>query len=288
MNSIMKKIILLLPVFAFMALMGNAQQVLDSPPLDGAYVKSNIIEKKPISYPYVREADVIWSKRIWRMIEFKEKMNQPFYYPEVPHNNWRNFMTIIMDALKEGTITAYSANSTTDEFIIPLTYQELMNDMESEDTVTLTRPYPPYDPYDTIMSVKFSSNDVKRIRIKEDIFFDKQRSVTETRIIGICPVKDNIDPKTGESRGNQPLFWIYFPEARPVFAKAEVFNRQNSAAKMTYDDLFWKRMFSSYIYKEDNVYDRKIVDYAAGLDALLESERIKNDLFMFEQNLWEY
>jgi len=96
MNSVMKKIILLLPVFAFMALMANAQQVLDSPPLDGAYVKSNTVEKKPISYAYVREADVIWSKRIWRMIEFKEKMNQPFYYPEVPHNNLRKALSLLM------------------------------------------------------------------------------------------------------------------------------------------------------------------------------------------------
>jgi len=287
MNSVMKKIILLLPVFAFLGIMANAQQVLDSPPLDGAYVKSNVIEKKPISYAYVREADVIWSKRIWRMIEFKEKMNQPFYYPEVPHNNWRSFMTIIMDALKEGTITAYD-NSPTDEFVIPLTYQELMARMERTDTISMQRAEPPYDTFDTVMANKFEPTDVKRIRIKEDMFFDKQRSVTETRIIGICPVKENIDPKTGESRGDQPLFWINFPEARPVFAKAEVFNRQNSAAKMTYDDLFWKRMFSSYIYKEENVYDRKIIEYATGLDAMLESERIKNDLFMFEQNLWEY
>lgn len=283
----MKKIIFLLPVFVILALIANAQQVLDSPPLDGAYVKSNVVEKKPISYAYVREADVIWSKRIWRKIEFKEKMNQPFYYPEIPHNNWRSFMTVIMDALKEGTITAYD-DSPTDEFIIPLTYQELITRMEGVDTVSMQRSYPPYDSFDTIISIKFNPNDVKRIRIKEDMFFDKQRSVIETRIIGICAVKDNVDPQTGLFRAEQVLFWINFPEARPVLAKAEVFNRQNSAAKMTYDDLFWKRMFSSSIYKEDNVYDRKIVDYASGLDALLESERIKNDLFMFEQNLWEY
>ena len=284
----MKKIIFLLPVFAIVAIMASAQQVLDSPPMDGVYVKSNVIEKKPITYPYVREADVMWSKRIWRVIEMKEKMNQSFYYPEIPHNNWRSFMTVLMDGIKEGAITAYDASSSTDEFIIPLTKDELMKRMEREDTISMQRSYPPYDYFDTIMAVKFEPTDIKRLRIKEDIFFDKQRSVTEIRIIGICPVKDNIDPKTGEFRGYQPLFWVNFPEARPLLAKAEVFNRQNSAQKMTYDDLFWKRMFDSYIYKEENVYDRKIDEYATGLDALLESERVKNDLFMFEQNLWEY
>ncbi|HOI88770.1 MAG TPA: gliding motility protein GldN, partial [Lentimicrobium sp.] len=101
------------------------------------------------------------------------------------------------------------------------------------------------------------------------------------------PVRDNLDEK-GLFRGYDPLFWIYFPEARPVLAKAEVFNRNNSAARKTYDDIFWKRMFTSYIYKEDNVYDRRISDYATGIDALMEAERVKTDLFMFEHNLWEF
>lgn len=196
-------------------------------------------------------------------------------------------MTVIMDALKEGSITAYDATSPTDEFIVPLTYKELMSNLERTDTVPMQRPYPPYDWYDTIMSKKFQPLDVKRFRIKEDWYFDKQRSMFEVRILGICPVRDNYD-ENGNFRAFEPLFWIYFPEARPVFARAEVFNRFNNAARMTYDDLFWKRMFNSYIYKEENVYDRKISEYATGIDAMLESERIKESLFDFEQQLWEY
>jgi len=109
----------------------------------------------------------------------------------------------------------------------------------------------------------------------------------DVRILGLCPVKDDFD-EDGIFRGYKPLFWIYFPEARPIFAKNEVFNRFNDAERRTYDDVFWKRMFGSYVYKEQNVYDRKIVDYAMGLDALLEAERVKNDLFKFEHDLWEY
>lgn len=262
-------------------------QVLDSPPRDGVYDKKVTIEKKPITYPWVREADVVWRKRIWRVIDLREKMNQPFYYPEVPHNDLRSLVQVILDALKEGTITAYDASSTTDEFLVPLTYQEIMNRLERTDSATMQRPYPPYDWYDTVISVKFNPSDVKRFRIKEDWFFDKQRSVMEVRILGICPVRDNYDEK-GLFRAYDPLFWIYFPEARPVLAKAEVFNRNNTAARKTYDDIFWKRMFTSYIYKEDNVYDRRISDYATGIDALMEAERVKNDLFMFEHNLWEF
>jgi len=138
-----------------------------------------------------------------------------------------------------------------------------------------------------VMFSRLNSTDVKKIRIKEDWFFDKQRSMLEVRIIGICPVLDkyNID---GSYRGQQGLFWIYFPEARPIFAKSEVFNRFNGAAKLTYDDFFWKRMFSSYVYKVDNQYDRSISEYAIGIDNILESDRIKEELSNFEQQLWEY
>jgi gliding motility associated protien GldN len=245
------------------------------------------MDKTPIVYPYVREADVMWSKRIWRVIDLREKMNQPFYYPEIPHNNWRNFMQVIMDALKEGSITAYDASLPTDEFTVPLTYQEIMSTLERTDTVQLQRPYPPYEWYDTVINQEFNSTDVKQFRIKEDWFFDKQRSVLDVRMLGICPVVDDFDEK-GNLRGTKPLFWIYFPEARMVFAKAEVFNWANDAERRTYDDVFWKRLFSSYIYKEANVYDRKIAEYATGMDALLEAERIKQELLEFELDLWEY
>jgi gliding motility associated protien GldN len=274
-------------IFLLSIMLGSAYaQVMDSPPRDGVFDKIHTVERKPIPYSPLREADVIWSTRIWRAIDFRQKINQPFYYPENPYNQWRNLMTVIMDALKEGTITAYQVTPT-DEFTVPLTYQEIMSRLESSDTVQLPRPYPPYDLYDTVIQVKFNANDVKMLRIKEDQFFDKQRSQMDVRIIGVCPVRDNFD-ENGNFRGRDPLFWLYFPEIRNVLAKSEVFNRFNDAERRTYDDVFWKRMFDSYIYKEKNVYDRKIVDYAQGLDALLESERIKGELFKFEHDLWEF
>lgn len=280
----MKKQIIL---FLLSIVLGSAYaQVMDSPPRDGVFDKIHTVERNPIPYSPLREADVVWSTRIWRAIDFRQKINQPFYYPENPYNQWRNLMTVIMDALKEGTITAYQVTPT-DEFTVPLTYQEIMSRLESSDTVQLPRPYPPYDLYDTVIQVKFNPNDIKMLRIKEDQFFDKQRSMMDVRIIGVCPVRDNFD-ENGNFRGRDPLFWLYFPEIRPVLAKSEVFNRFNDAERRTYDDIFWKRMFDSYIYKEKNVYDRKIIDYAQGLDALLESERIKGELFKFEHDLWEF
>lgn len=262
-------------------------QVLEGPPRDAVYDKSAITQVQPIPYPYLREADITWTRRIWRVIDMREKMNQPFYFPEKAQNNWRSFFTIVMDGLKEGTITAY--NPETDQFLVPMNYKELMDQLERPDTLRVPRPDNPDIMYDTVVRNTFEPSDIKKFKIKEDFYFDRQRSVVEVRILGICPVVDVTDKTTGEKRFEKSLFWIYYPECRELFAKNEMFNLKNgSAGRMTYDDVFMKRMFASYIYKEENVYDRSINEYSTGVDALLEAENAKNSLFEFESNLWEY
>jgi gliding motility associated protien GldN len=284
----MKKLffIILVTVLAVGVKMTASAQVLEAPPRDGVFDREAILQLEPIPYVYLREADITWTKRIWRVIDMREKMNQPFYYPEQPQNGWRSFMQIIMDGIKEGTITAYS--STSDQFLYPITYKELMDKLETPQHVTLKRPDNPDIEFDTTITKPFYTSDVKKLRVKEDWFFDKQRSVFEVRILGICPLMANYS-ETGEYRGDEALFWIYFPECRTTLAHNEMFNLKNGyAGRLTYDAVFAKRFFSSYIYKEENVYDRSINDYATGVDALLEGEKAKNTLFEFEEGLWEY
>ncbi|HNQ82593.1 MAG TPA: gliding motility protein GldN [Bacteroidales bacterium] len=259
-------------------------QVLSDPPKDVINFDNELLDVKPVPLPAIRQADMMWSKRIWREIDMRQKINQPFYYPIEPHDNWRNFISVIMDALKEGTITAYDI-SNTDEFTIPLNYQEIISRQIDTMHKTFQRPYPPYEEYDTVIYSEFNPSKVTRIRIKEDWYFDKKHSQMLVRILGICPV---MTKERNNEEYNEALFWIYFPEARPVLAHAQVFNRFNDASRRTYDEIFIKRLFNSYIYKEQNVYDRRIQEYAQGLDALLEAERIKMELLNFEQSLWEY
>ena len=143
---------------------------------------------------------------------------------------------------------------------------------------------------DTFINIPFDRNSVKKWRVKEEWFFDKQRSVMDVRIIGLAPLQENKDEITGRLTGSfSPLFWVYFPEARKVLINAEVFNLvKNNAERRTYDDIFWKRMFGSTITKESSVMDRKVNEYMVGLDALLEAERIKTEIFNIEHDLWEY
>ena len=285
----MKKILVL--VFIAILVMGvkfsSKAQVLEGPPRDGIYDRTTITQMQPIPYVPLREADIIWSKRIWRTVDMKEKMNQPFYYPVTPQNGWESFSTIILDAMKEGSITGYSPIS--DQFLNPITYKELMS------TLGRKKPYknlPRNDgtdaTYDTVIMEQFIPGDVKKFKIKEDWVFDKQRSQMEGRILGIGLIRDRYDDNN-VIQGDELICWVYFPECRKVLATKEQFNLNNgTAARLSYDDVFMKMMFSSFIYKEENVYDRTIGEYAAGVDALLEAEKAKAKLFEFEQSLWEY
>ncbi len=260
-------------------------QNIGKPPLDGVYNKLNTINREPIPYTSLREADVMWSKRIWRVIDLRQKINLPMYYPTTNQEGRKSLMKIIYDAVKENTITAYTTEN--EEFLVPLSPAEIKKGLDKEDTMTMARLEPPYEEYDSVISNPFNTQDVYLFRVKEDWFFDKQRSVMDVRIIGICPYMEVFD-EFGEPKGFKPLFWIYFPECRKLFANNEVYNKWNDAERRTYEDIFFKRLFGSYIYKESNVYDRMIYDYTQGMDGLLEAERIKEELFVKEHDLWEY
>jgi gliding motility associated protien GldN len=140
---------------------------------------------------------------------------------------------------------------------------------------------------EVIVEDAVETSEIKQYLLKEDWFFDRQRSVMEVRIIGMAPMQE-VRGDDGEVRGFAPIFWLYFPECRYVFANSKVFNRQNSVATLSFDDLFTKRYFNSYIIKEANVFDRKINEEYQGIDALLEADRVKNDIFLIEHDLWHF
>jgi len=278
--------ILLIPAVLLTGIYVNAQgtDFLDSP-RDDIYTKLETPEREPVPYVPLREADIAWKKRVWRIVDFRQKKNHPLYFPIQPKKNWKNLATILIDAVRQEKITAYDPKLD-DQFLDPLTPEEVEDILVKIDTVN------EFDEYGDVIGQKqriteLDISTIKKLQIKEVWYFDKQRSIMDVRILGLCLKKESFDDY-GNSLGDENLFWVYYPEARKILAKAEVFNPFNTAANLTYDDYFMKRLFDSYIYKEDNVYDRMISDYAVGMDALLESERIKNELLEFEQYLWEY
>ena len=107
------------------------------------------------------------------------------------------------------------------------------------------------------------------------------------RIIGIAPIMEDFDA-SGNYRGDMTMYWIPYASLRDMLATHEVFNAQNDSQHYSWEDLFEMRRFESYIYKESNVYDRNIQEYASGVDAQLESDRIKQEIFEKEHDVWEY
>lgn len=252
------------------------------------YSKNHIADRKPIAYTNVREADVMWSKRVWRVINLKEKFNLPLYYPTAPIKDRKSLFDVLKEgALTDSTITCFSPVD--DEFQVPLSKSEVEAILISWDSTHQTEN--PLNPGEMMLSPikkEITSEDITKYWIKEDWFFDKQRSVMDVRIIGILVVTAKKTETGEDAGGDKPLFWVYFPEIRPVLAKNDVYMRHNDAERRSFDDIFWKRMFSSYIVKESNVYDRYIAEYTSGVNALLESEKIKEDIFEFEHDYWHY
>jgi len=286
------KILLLVSFVALVTIDIYGQEVMRPPKYheDGVYKKENTHSRKPVSYPTLREADVMWSKRVWRTIDLREKINFPLYYPDAEIADRKSLFDVIIEAAtKTGTITCFAQPATDDEFHYDMTKSEVEGMLVKWDSTHQTEdPNSPGTMISAPTKNVTSTDKVWQYWVKEDWFFDKQRSVLDVRIIGLCPL---IEKKTesGESTGaSTPLFWIYFPDARPIFANNEVYMRHNDAERRTFEDIFYKRMFSSYVRKESNVYDRGIYDYKTGLDQLLESERVKNDIFIFEHDLFHF
>ena len=288
----MKKIeVILLGLFLFLSPSLFAQ-VVDEPEdnSDGFYTKeSELIEngKKAFYFPYVREADVVWAHRVWRVIDFKEKINQVFYYPIAPDQGRKNLFTILDEALTSGQIRGFDG----DMFENVVNWEELKASLAGSEVIER------YDTdidgneiitYDTIMT-SLKAEDVTMLRIKEDWFIDKNRSVEDVRIIGFALIYMQ-QKEEGTPPVQMPLAWIRYndPEVRELLANAEVYNMDNDRARRSYDDIFRKRIFSSYVIRESNDFNRRIEDYASGIDAWMESQRIEDYLFEMEEDMWEY
>jgi gliding motility associated protien GldN len=257
--------------------------------LDGAYVREHNPTRKVISYPYLREADVMWSKRIWQVIDLKQKINHTLYFPIDELENRKSLFDVIrIGLIDQGSITAYGTGPTQedDEFRYPLGQAEL--DSMMNPVVIRTRQNLDTGEPEEVRSVEsLRASDVVQYKLKEDWIFDKQRSERYVRIIGIAPIVNKYS-ESGEVKGQKELFWLYYPECRYIFNNYDVFNTHNGAQQMTFDQLFQMRMFQGMVVKEDNVYNRGVTPTWQGVDALMESDRVKNDLFTLEHDLWHY
>lgn len=257
---------------------------------ENAFDKSSLTARTPLAYEHLRWDDALYAEKVWRELDMREKMNKVFQYEAEDDNGSQMFVNMIMKAVNTGEVTAF----TDDRFTTPMTVDDIRQ-LTAGKVDTL----PKYDikQIDKIIGYvvtrkSFNPKDVTRIRLKEEWVFDRESSRMFCRILGIGFLKTEYFPNTTKERGTSSLFWVYYPDLRASLAKAEVYNPKNMGqSRMTWEELFESRMFSSYVVKStlDNPGNKMIRAYIKDpILALLEGDNIKEKMFNFEQDLWSY
>ena len=263
---------------------------------DYAFDRNLIKDRTPLAYEHIREDDAVYVQRVWREIDVHEKMNLPFAYKADGDEGNQRFVMILLNAIKKGEITSFSAAGGDDRFTTPMTFKEIASFIVGKPEI---KQIPDWtnDPdgskglmKDTIITKEFNPDQVERFWVKEDWIFDKESSRMQVRILGIAPLL-TIRNEDESFRAVTPIFWVYYPDLRPMLARFDVYNGKNFGARMSWEELFESRMFASRIIKStvNNPNDEFIASYIKDpILALLEGENVKDRIFNYEQDLWSY
>jgi gliding motility associated protien GldN len=256
---------------------------------DNAFDKSSLTQRTPLPYENLRWDDALFAEKVWRELDLREKINKVFQYDAKDDNGSQMFIDIILSAIRKGEVTAFSD----ERFTTPMSLAEIDQLTQgSADTVAQTDiDHPDIVKAYVVTRSSFDAKSISKIRLKEEWVFDRESSRLFCRILGIAPIKISYLPN-GKERGSTVMFWVYYPDLRPVLARYEVYNPKNMGqSRMTWEELFESRMFSSYVLKStmDNPGNKPIRTYIKDpILALLEGDNIKEKIFNFEQDLWSY
>lgn len=249
---------------------------------------------KPLAYGYVHDRDVLMGKTTWEIIDLSEKINFALYFPIDTANigsDRRSLYDVLTKAMRNGKITEVYTDS---YFNTKKSLKDIQASLTRIDTTDVGR-----EQINAGQSVSaeyitrqdLSAQDVTQYKIKGYWYFDKRQSELKYRLLGICPVTPDVYTMNSEEKDYIELFWVFFPAARDVLHEAKAFNDKNSAMPVSFDQILNSRRFNSVIYKEENVYgDRSIEEYMKdnSQNQLLESERVKEKIRNFEQDMWNY
>ena len=231
-----------------------------------------------LEFDYIDERDILWSKIVYEKIDLNEKLNFPLLFPvndETYEKNRKSLWRILKENIINKRITELYFDRN-DNFKDKMSYNDVMEVVSFTELINGV-PTPPEE---------LKSIDITAYRIKGMWFFDKRQGEIKYRLLGLMPVGKNL--KDDDGKNNTDLFWIWYPSLRKILHQEMVFNEKNNANRISFDQLLISRRFSSYIYKEDNLYgDRPISSYKdKGLQSILESQRIKKEILDFEQDMW--
>ena len=233
-----------------------------------------------LEYEFIDDRDILWSKIVYEKIDLSERLNFPLLFPiddDLYKNTRKSLWRVLKENILNGNITKIYSD-VNDNFRYPLTPDEV------KDIVATKIDFGDGE----LIPKEVGSDDITGYRIKGMWYFDKRRGELMYRLLGLMPVGEDLKNIDGDEEKKTNLFWIWYPSIREILHNELVFNDTSNANRISFDQLLLSRRFSSYIYKEDNLYgDRAISAYKnKGLESILESARIKKEILDFEQDLW--
>ena len=231
-----------------------------------------------LEFDYIDERDILWSKIVYEKIDLNEKLNFPLLFPvndETYAKNRKSLWRILKENIINKRITELYFDRN-DNFKDKMSFNDVMEVVSFTELINGVQ----------TQAEELKSIDITGYRIKGMWYFDKRQGEMKYRLLGLMPVGKNL--KDDDGKNNTDLFWIWYPSVRKILHEEKVFNDKNNASSISFDQLLVSRRFSSFIYKEDNVYgDRSIKEYKIpGLESILESQRIKKEILDFEQDMW--
>ena len=249
---------------------------------------------KPLEYGYVDDRDILYSKMVWEKVVLDERVNFPLYYPVDTNNigsNRRSLFDVLMKSIKEGDIENIYDDS---YFRTKRTLKDIEASMVLIDTTEMG--IEQFNAGEEISAeyierTEITAAHVVEYHVKGLYYFDKRQGELKYRLLGIAPVVPDVNFLNDDNPDLVPLFWVFFPDAREVLHIAKAFNGKNSSIPLSFDHLLNSRRFNGYIFREENVQgDRSINEYITdnALMQLLESDRVKEKIRDFEQDMWSY
>lgn len=256
------------------------------------YKRHTASEREAYVFPFLRESDVVWEQMVWRTIDFREKFNHFFYFPTERKGveGRRNFAYVVWDAVVAGEIPIYED----DEMKIPLDNSLFVERFTKADTIILeiVDDDENYEYKTVLVPKEFNSEEMLQIRLKESWYIDKQVTEQGVRILGLCLTKELFKEHDGDLDyiGTAEMFWVPMqsPQVRRLMVRNEATWQQNIADQPSWEYIFINRMFNSYVTRISNRFNRSILDYLTGTEAIWESERIESELLDISQDMWEY
>ncbi|RKS97281.1 type IX secretion system ring subunit PorN/GldN [Chryseobacterium defluvii] len=271
----------------------------------GDTVMSNKV--KPLEYGFVDDKDILKSMFVWEVIDMNDKINQPFYYDNpdgLLSTPTRSLYQLLLDAALSGEIKEVYDDENLSIKLSPEGIQKRLEaiviDDAAIDILNSGRQLTEQEKKEYTDHIKTTTDKVKVLKIMGMWFIDKRDGQMKYRPLALSAmgpdpsIQGKVGPDGMPLAGADELidlFWIYYPSARDILANNYVYNKKNSAADLSFDDIINARRFSSIIYKSSSgLGDGVIKDYIPknAEEQLEESDRIKEQILQMENDMWNY